>query len=47
MINRCPACGKRRGTTHRNRVAAARVYIAATEKAGLEVPDWIRKLAAM
>lgn len=28
-----------------NRIAAAKVYIAAMKKAGEEVPDWIHKLA--
>ena len=31
---------------HANKVAAARVYIAASVKSGQPVPDWIRELAA-
>lgn len=32
--------------SHANRVAAARVYIAASAKNRQPVPDWIRELAA-
>lgn len=32
--------------SHANRVAAARVYIAASIKSGQPVPDWIRELTA-
>ncbi|REF29929.1 hypothetical protein DFJ65_0915 [Calidifontibacter indicus] len=32
--------------SHAKRVAAARVYVAASVKSGQPVPDWIRELAA-
>lgn len=36
----------RAAVSHANKVAAARVYIAASAKSGQPVPDWIRELAA-
>lgn len=36
----------RASVSHANKVAAARVYIAASIKSGQLVPDWIRELAA-
>lgn len=36
----------RASVSHANKVAAARVYIAASIKSGQPVPGWIRHLAA-
>ena len=41
-----PALTPRRAAVSRaNKVAAARVYIAASAKGGQPVPDWIRRIA--
>ena len=44
-MRRCQGCHQYRSATHCNQVAAAQVYITATEKAGRPIPGFIRKLA--
>jgi hypothetical protein len=36
---------RRAAVSRANKVAAARVYIAASAKSGQPVPDWIRRIA--